>query len=211
MTNIVLQKMNHSLLSKEISIEDVILLVQGGADVEIVDQSGKTPLMIASDRGNEDIIRYLLICGADVNKKDHSNVSALMCSCYYNVNVVQILLDYGANIEDRDNFGCTPLMYSIFHSKLDVAKELLDKGADIDASDVGNWNSLITAASQQHMESASQQHMESVKFLLDRGAYLYQENANGKTFLDYLGEEERSNMEDHIKTLPNNIKNASRK
>ena len=50
--------------------ELVNLLVARGADINAEDQYGRTPLMLASGAGNDDVVKVLLDRGVDIDAKD---------------------------------------------------------------------------------------------------------------------------------------------
>uniref|UniRef100_A0A1X7V878 Uncharacterized protein n=1 Tax=Amphimedon queenslandica TaxID=400682 RepID=A0A1X7V878_AMPQE len=51
------------------------------------------------------------------------------------IDAVQWLLDKGANLELRDIAGATPLIYAAYNGHIQVVAVLLEKGADVVASD----------------------------------------------------------------------------
>ena len=55
-------------------LKKVKYLVENGADVNALDEWGKTPLYMASYRGHLDIVKYLLENGADVNPLPKKNI-----------------------------------------------------------------------------------------------------------------------------------------
>ena len=65
-------------VSKNASMEEVIRLIQEGADVNAVDNLGKTPLLLAArSNSNSDVLRVLIDNGADVAFKDKEGKNAL--------------------------------------------------------------------------------------------------------------------------------------
>lgn len=74
-----------------------------------LDESGQTPLHLATDRGHIDCVKALILVGADVNSVDNDGISILQaaviagdkdCSC--------LLLLLGANPDHADLDGDTP-------------------------------------------------------------------------------------------------------
>ncbi|KAL6046669.1 Ankyrin repeat [Balamuthia mandrillaris] len=76
---------------------------------DLPNQSGITPLMVASNRGHKDVVTCLLAGGAAVNATTGAGNSALHLACSRGRReVVSTLLEAGAK-PFRNNFGQTPL------------------------------------------------------------------------------------------------------
>ncbi len=58
------------------ALESMKMLVEAGADINIQDQYGQTPLMRAVRRENKDFVKYLCDAGADLEIKDNSGKTA---------------------------------------------------------------------------------------------------------------------------------------
>ena len=85
---------------KEIA-EDVKTLVSRGASISAQDSSGKTPLHLASKRGNKDAVEYLIKEGAAISAKDNSGLTPLETTYFYDdrQEIAKILIDHGASPE----------------------------------------------------------------------------------------------------------------
>src|SRR5437660_11732423 len=55
-------------------------------------------------------------------------------------------LSQGADPNERDSDGRTPLMHAAIDNKVDIAKALLKKGADVDGQDDHGYGALHFAA-----------------------------------------------------------------
>jgi uncharacterized protein len=64
-------------LMKVTKSEVLKLMIEHGADVNIRDANGSTPLMHAAKRGNNLIVQMLLAAGADPSAKNNEGVTAL--------------------------------------------------------------------------------------------------------------------------------------
>eukprot|EP01033_Poteriospumella_lacustris_P009395 gene9395-6726_t len=73
----------------------VSFLVDGNADIEVVDNSGKTPLMLAAMEGHDGIVADLVKLGADVNVQDMHGNSALFLAVHRNhSSTARLLLEH---------------------------------------------------------------------------------------------------------------------
>ena len=68
------------------------LLFQHGADPNIADDNGMTPLHYAAQRGRSDLVRYMLAKGADIFAADHQVCEWLStggtCACTHSLRLV---------------------------------------------------------------------------------------------------------------------------
>ncbi|OUM65740.1 hypothetical protein PIROE2DRAFT_41389 [Piromyces sp. E2] len=91
--------------------EEVKILVDNHADVNLVNKEGDTPLIIACRNNNKDIVNILIGSGADINKGNENGDTPLIIACYYNsIDVIDILIKNGADINKGNIDGNTPLM-----------------------------------------------------------------------------------------------------
>lgn len=132
---------------------DVVrLLLQNGADPNVHDLNGGTPLMKAVTLGTyenksailahkADIVQLLLAAGADPNVKDSFGDTPWEAAL---ISEDMILVDV------FDNAGVKPvrehkLLYEVSHNDLDAVKKLLAKGVDVNFRDEDGFNALSRA------------------------------------------------------------------
>ena len=79
--------------------EMVALLLQNGADVNLVRRDGTTALMLAAARGHAETVRVLLAAGADVNARSEAGKTAVeMAADKKRTEVVKLLEGAGAKV-----------------------------------------------------------------------------------------------------------------
>jgi len=101
--------------------------------------STQTTLMVASARGQKEVVLALLGAGADVNIKNWYGWTALLGAVSNgHADIQEILLDRGADPNAKFLNGYTPLMYSVWHGPVGAIERLLDAGADVNAVSVGD-------------------------------------------------------------------------
>jgi len=82
------------------------LLIEEGADVNLRNESGTTPLHRAVIGGDAMTILLLLKNGANPNSQDNDGTSPLMKAAVWDhPHIVRLLLQYGADPNIRDNYG----------------------------------------------------------------------------------------------------------
>jgi len=173
------------------------LLLERGASVHARNQSGQTPLHIASGArwGRSELVRLLLRFGADVDTRDSYNMTPLIYSleALGPGEAAQPLLDHGASFQVRNLKGQTPLhlaaasLYVLF----DVVALLLKLGADVDAQDndhmtplhyaLSSWSSPVHYSMPSSPSQSSSTPLEVVELLLKHGANVHLRNGRGKT------------------------------
>ncbi|KAM0454877.1 hypothetical protein ACHAPV_008251 [Trichoderma viride] len=108
----------------------VKLLLDNGAEIEVRNSGGQTPLSYAAERCKEAIVKLLLEKGAEVEAKDNRGRTPLSFAAERGHGaIVKLLLDEGAEIEANDNSGQTPLSFAVRNRHEGMIKLLFDKGA----------------------------------------------------------------------------------
>ncbi|KAH8983535.1 ankyrin repeat-containing domain protein [Lactarius akahatsu] len=149
------------------------MLLDHGADVNAEDNLSRPPLHRMCEEyywpDRSDFVQLLTERGADVNARGKDHKTALhLASRALNFESMRVLLDCGANVNAEDLLGQTPLhgvlentLYR-FEGDLDVAKLLVEHGADVNTQNK-------RCATLLHI-AASKLNLESVRVFLDLGA-----------------------------------------
>lgn len=86
------------------------LLLETGADVNVLDRNGGTPLHRAVHMGQTPLVQWLLENGADPAIKSNHQQTALHTAVIRNrPEIVKLLLDFGSDAASQDSQGRTPL------------------------------------------------------------------------------------------------------
>ncbi|MGI5173563.1 ankyrin repeat domain-containing protein [Treponema sp. OMZ 840] len=109
------------------------LLLKAGADPEYYTAKGITSLMIAAEKGFEEIAIQLTNAGADVEKKDRDGNTALHYLVMNgNVKIAGLLIPLMENIDEPNYYGATPLAIALSQHNNEIAFYLIDAGADLE-------------------------------------------------------------------------------
>ena len=173
-------------LSEAAIVGDTALLtnlIEGGADVNEVNADGQTALMLVARTGNVSSARLLIARGANVNAHElWRGQTALMWAAAEGLPAMaRELIAHGAEVNARSQVnnwerdvtaeprrkymplgGWTPLLFAARQGYLDVAKVLVEGGADVDLQDPDLVSPIVTAIVNGHYDVAA--------YLVEKGA-----------------------------------------
>lgn len=118
--------------AKDVTFSRVRDLLKEGADPNVTNCVGRSPLMFAAALGDDDICRLLLDNGARVSHKDSQGRSPLFYTALYrSVKICSLLLDKGAEVNSEDDYEETALVAAAESGDGEICKLLISRGADV--------------------------------------------------------------------------------
>lgn len=122
-------------------------LLEKGADPNIVNYSGASPIMYACERGQIEDVRSMLAKGANVSQCTKDGTTLLMLTCMSgNTGMVKLLLDKSAEVNAKRNDGVTALMTACQYGHGEVVDLLIKHGADVNAKTTEGVSAGMLAA-----------------------------------------------------------------
>ena len=131
------------------SIAAVRLLVESGADINVGDSRGTTPIGYAARQNHWDVVTLLEANGADISGVLAAALELPNPACLAQV---LTLISRGADIDARNELGKTALILAALWGNTSVAKELIARAADVHLVDIYGLSALTWAAQNDHLE-----------------------------------------------------------
>ena len=206
--------------------DEVRQLIAKGVSVDIINEYGKTPLIIAILNSNTDMVELLIELGADITKPNKKNMDIIpfILACKRGLNdIVKILISAGADVNQKVNFHNgreEPLIHYIIDNMkssgylpnanhIEVIKTLINADTSrriINIKDDNGDTAIMFAIRKICQEK---EYMKLIYMLINMGADLNIKNDNGKTFVDlaysYCGYDMKTARKfyDYVKNLNN--------
>jgi ankyrin repeat protein len=153
------------------NVDAAQVLLNAGATVDARETwGGQTALMWASARRHPEMMQLLISRGADVDARsidrdyqrhvtaegrpkslDSGGLTPLLYAARENcIACVDVLLKNRADIDLPDPDGVTPLLVAIMNANWDLARRLIEAGADVNQWDIFGESPLYTAVDQRN-------------------------------------------------------------
>jgi ankyrin repeat protein len=134
-----------------------------GADLDVKNKKGETPLFVSCAGSDTQTIRVLLQQGADPDIPNKDEETPLFRACERgSVEAVRLLLRHHAEVDIPNKYGETPLMRAAAHPHPEMAEMLLRAGANPNLKDMNGRTPFMTACF--HFPA------ETIKLFLQKGA-----------------------------------------
>lgn len=170
-------------------------LIAHKADVNYSNTSGKTSMMLACAGGHIKVAVMLFEKGAFIDSKDNGGSCCLHWAVDGgNTACIQWLLDNGIDVDIEDDFGCSPLIrLASLNGNVEVAKILIENGADVNKKDKIKKSALMAAAVGGNVDL--------IKLLVVKGADVYAENEYGHRAVDFSETFGRKEVASYLKEV----------
>lgn len=115
-----------------------------GANINALNTDGFPAIIIASDRKNLEMVKFLLEQGAkpDTRSEEGQDTALMRRADAGDGEAVKMLLDKGANVNLQDRLGETALIKAVRSRKTRIVSMLLEHGAEINIADYTGNNAM---------------------------------------------------------------------
>jgi uncharacterized protein len=208
--------------SQEPAMVNLLLAYQAKALKSDPQNPSFSPLLLACQYGNTDILRALLDAGADVNDVSSNGISALtLCAGSAPTTIVKRFIEQGAKVTSADVLGQTALMHAAANGKSDNVSLLLNSGANINRVTKKGFTPLFFALKSNNKQlpitlikagadtdyvapdntsvvqmAMYHQHYATAQYLVERNADLHAYDRNGLTLLHIAVKERQAELVD---------------
>jgi len=176
------------------------ILIDKGAKMDLQNVGGETALMLAAEKYPE-VVKLLLDKGANIllrqNAKYNFTPNALdKAAINGNIECAKLILAKATSLSVKDEMIRVALHWAVISNQLEMAKFLLDEGANVDGNDeYAGYTPL--------METSM---LEMVQLLISRGAKINAKNKMNytplhKAIFNYMGADVKENDCDKILNL----------
>ncbi|KAM3614462.1 uncharacterized protein V6R79_014795 [Siganus canaliculatus] len=156
------------------------LLFLAGRGLDIFNNLRQTPLHLAVITHQATMVEALLREGADPTALDRNGQTAIHLCCEYNYcDCLVVVLAHSSSttcLEIRNYEGLSPLHLAVLRGHKELARILLDAGADINAMDIKSGQSPL-------MHAVESNNADMVHFLIESGSDVNSQSYSGNTAL----------------------------
>jgi uncharacterized protein len=139
------------------NVRDASAWLKRGADPNLLDERGETPLMQAVRADdNHEVVMLLLDNRAKSYLRNPLGETALMLAAFFGRSrCVEVLLNRGTDIGEANRQGWTPLTYAAFNGHGEIVALLLKNGAAVNGVTSNGLTPLMLAARNGHYEAVT--------------------------------------------------------
>jgi len=123
-------------VSRKGTVEEVKVIMKQNPDaINLVNESGYSPLILACYKGNVTVVNFLIKNVKDIDANSSMGTPLMAAVVKGNKEIVQTLLENKANPNITDSNGTTALIYASMFKNYDIVSLLIKAQANPDTKD----------------------------------------------------------------------------
>ncbi|SET21646.1 ankyrin repeat domain-containing protein [Anaerobranca gottschalkii] len=176
---------------------------------------GHLPLFIAVEKGNKQMVSFLVERGADVNKEIFGRIysnAMIVAIDQEDIEMIELLVSLGYDIKSKNHRGENPLIFALKREKsLEIIEKLVELGVELDDTDdldknplhwaalsgsqdiydylltfqLDEWEKTDQGETMIHLATKSG-NLQFLKYIISRGFDVYAKNNLGQNILFYV-------------------------
>lgn len=152
--------------------EAIQTLINAGADINIKDKNGDSPIIVAGKQNKNVIVELFIKNNATLSSMEGAKI-LFSAATHNNTNLIALLLETGVHINARiDHISKrTPLHAAIENCNLEATKLLLEKGARVNLKDKNGFTPLIYAnnkrSSYHYVNAANKNEVINIDAIIE--------------------------------------------
>jgi len=178
------------------STQAAMALLDGGANPNVADSRGRTPLHIAAQEGSLELVRKLVSKGADLNARTAKintpdsgffrapageQTPLLLAAKFDQVDVMRVLIEAGANTKLKAQDGTTLFLAAAGSGHVEAAKFAYEFDKDVKTVDSRGFTAMHESVSGTGRLATQPELTQLVQYLADIGVPLDEVDSRGRT------------------------------
>ena len=161
-------------------VAELRTLLEGGAEVDVRDGQGRTPLHVAAFAGQHAAMRELVARGANPNALEHDRYDIATIAAVANDRAtLEVALALGCSASSvTSRYDGTALIAAAHLGHAEVVRMLIRAGAPLDLVNNLGWTALIESIV---LGDGGPRHTDTLKALVDAGANVNLADGSGRT------------------------------
>ncbi len=120
-------------------LDAIAMLVRCGADINLQNDKGNTPLFLAYSTSSEKLAEDLINLGANINLQNNDGHTPLFLACIIgSEKLVKDLINLGADLTIKDKKMSSVLHYAVANNHIEVVKTLLEHNKSTEIINAAN-------------------------------------------------------------------------
>lgn len=125
------EKLNVFDIGRKGTVDQVKEILKSNSTAfNVLNNDGFSPLVLACYRGNNEVAKFLIENGSDINGNSKMGTPLMAAIVKGNNEIAKLLIEKKANINSSDTNGTTALIYTVQFQNVEILKLLVKNNVD---------------------------------------------------------------------------------